>query len=257
MYIPTYGRPRLDHYLEFLARKAIIASIIPLNRKAYFSKISELPEIKGPALVAGSAPEPTIPRGADNSWFRISVNASQAVFSAFGFGEPNLTIFQPKIKFEDEGRQAYWQVLKGRGTGHLIFSVNRRNDGRIEEFLKSKDFHAAKITYLSERFKNAIVREVAKQTLITPYRYERSVSNGLFSVFLALRLGANPVVMTGFSFSDGWFHSKEVAARRNHQWIDRYACQRFVELGLPVYTSEREFSAATGLPLWKGNPRSL
>jgi hypothetical protein len=72
----------------------------------------------------------------------------------------------------------------------------------------------------------------------------------MYAALLAAKLGANPVVLSGFSMADGWSHTKELAGKRNHQYVDRWACKLIVERGLPIFTSETAFADATGLPLW-------
>jgi hypothetical protein len=238
-----------SRHASHLGRKVAIGAILTFRQKQYRRFLDELPKIMGPALVVGSAPNPTRPVDVDPSWFKLSINASQFVLDLFELGHPNLTLFQPKIKFEDETREAYWKVLANKKTDHLIFSINRKTDGKIEGFLKSKSYHFAKIGSFTEHYKNAVVREVLGKSVIGPLPNDRSISNGVFAAILALRLGAEKVVMTGFSMSDGWSHSTEVVQHRKHQVMDRWACRLIVARKLPVFTSDPEFSHVTGIPI--------
>lgn len=247
------GRPvRPGRLIEYFGRKALVSAVLAFNGKGLEAQLRSLPKVTGPAIVAGSAPNPTKPAGVDASWFRVSINASQAVLESFGLPDPDLTIFQPKIKWEDNARLSYWNYLCSKGTGHLIFCVNRKNDGRIEDFLKSKNYNAGAITYMKDLQKNAIVKSVTGHCAMTPFRGDKSVSNGMFGAILALKLGANLVVMSGFSWQKGWFHDKAAQTSRNHQLTDWLACRQIVERRLPVFTTEPEFASRSGLGLWKG-----
>ena len=244
---------RIDRYVSWAARRIFIFWSLNAGRPAYESRLARLPRIVGPALVVGSAPHPQRPAGVDKSWYRLSVNASQLVLELFGLPGPNLTIFQPKIKFDDENRGAYWTSLQGRGTEKLIFSVNGKNDGEIKDFIATKGYHADEIITLSEWTKNTIATDVSGRPLVSPILGERGVSNGMFAVMLALKQGASTVVMSGFSTNSGWFHNKSLNVKRNHVFMDSLACKCILERGLPVFASDPEFARATGLRLWPGD----
>lgn len=242
---------RLDRYIMWLWRCLEVRAHLRWNRDGFEGEMAQIGRISGPALVVGSAPNPMRPEGIDANWFRISVNASQLVLSHFGLPEPHLTIFQPKIKFNDENRQAYWRALAGCGTGHLLFMVNGKNDGTIAPFLASRGYRAPRISNVREVTKTAVVADITGRYLLSPFVGQRSVSNGIFAAMLALKLGARPVVMSGFSMEDGYFHADQIPAKRNHVAPDLLACKTAKERNWPLYVSDPAFAAVTGLPLWQ------
>lgn len=242
---------RLDRYVLWMWRCLEVRAHLRWNRDGFEREMAQIGRINGPALVVGSAPNPVRPEGVDANWFRISVNASQLVLSHFGLPEPHLTIFQPKIKFNDENRSAYWQALSGCGTQHLLFMVNGKNDGTIAPFLVSRSYRAPRISNIREVTKTAVVADITARYLLSPFVGQRSVSNGIFAAMLALKLGARPVVMSGFSMEDGYFHAGQLPAKRNHVAPDLLACKTAAKRNWPLYASDPVFAAVTGLPLWQ------
>jgi hypothetical protein len=241
---------RLDRYATWLVRCAEVESYLKLQRPIFESDVKRLGSLHGPAIVAGSAPNPTRPNGIDNSWARISVNSSQLVLEHLGLQEPHITIFQPRIRWDDEYRQAYWRVMAGRNTGHLICLGRRNTLDVMAPFLLARKYTPGKISVCTRRLKDSIVADIVGRIALTPFEGLRSISNGLFGAFLAAKLGANPVVMVGFSIDDGWFHTQDVVAKRNHVALDIFACQNAIRRGAPFYTTEPAFASATGVPLW-------
>jgi hypothetical protein len=170
------GFPRPDSQLVTLWRKAAVCGILNIYRGGYEAHLKMLPRISGPAIVAGSAPNPTRPAGLDSTWFRVSINASQIIFDRFELGPPNLTIFQPKIRFTDKSRQAKWDVLRGRSTDHLVINVNQKNNGRISDLLAANSYSANAVTLLEANHKNALVAELTGETIVSPYPGSFSLS---------------------------------------------------------------------------------
>ncbi len=242
---------RLDRYVLWMWRCLEVRAHLRWNRDGFEHEMAQIGRINGPALVVGSAPNPMRPEGVDANWFRISVNASQLVLNHFGLPEPHLTIFQPKIKFNDQNRQAYWRALAGCGTGHLLFMVNGKNDGSIAPFLASRGYRAPRISNVREVTKTAVIADITGRYLLSPFVGQRSVSNGIFAAMLALKLGARPVVMSGFSMEDGYFHADQLPAKRNHVAPDLLACKTAAKRNWPLYASDPAFAAVTGLPLWQ------
>lgn len=233
-------------------------AFVALNWKQeeYRQALSPLPKIIGPALVAGSAPNPERPANVDAHWFRVSVNASQLLFDKFDLPPPDLTIVRPRIKLRGPAQDAAWAVLKGRSTGHLVPLIKRPGDVGISEFIVGKDYSASAVTELGYVYKAAIVAEISGRYLISAgWAANRDISNGLFAVLLALKLGASHVVMSGFSFQTGWNYAGNARGRRGHVVADRIICRAIVERGLPVYSSDPDFAKRTGLRFWTGSKR--
>lgn len=245
--------PILPHtFLTYLVRRAGFVATSVFRQDRYRELLGQLPKINGPALVVGSAPNPTKPKGVDDSWFRISVNGSQFVLEKFGLGSPNFTVFQSRIFVKDERRKPYWEVLSGRSTETLLLSNRKREIPEALNFLASKNYKAARVIHASEWLKGLLASEVTGAFVTTPYRFNDILSNGMFAALLALRMGASPVVMSGFSVQDGWSHAPSVANRRKHLVIDAKATKLALERGYPLFTSELGFSERMGIPLWRG-----
>lgn len=242
-------KENIRSYTKWIKHRMQVTWLLTIDRTKYDLALAELPRISGPAIVVGSAPDPHQPAGIDDTWFRISINASQLVLEQFGLPPPHLTIFQSLIK--ESHRNRYWKALRGRETGHVVFIVNSRNDGMISEFLERQSYRAYKVTPMSHLVRKAVIADLAKHHLTSTDSRELSVSNGIFATMLALKLGAEKVVLSGFSLEPGWAHEPAITAVRNHQKMDRLACQLMVRHNLPVYASDLDFAAKTGLKLWQ------
>jgi hypothetical protein len=241
--------------LAFLLRRSsrIAGAYVQLNLlpTKYRRLLKRLPQIGGPALVVGSAPDPATPAGVTSGWFRISANASQGILDRFGLPPPDLTVFRSRLADDqpDAAAIAAWTALRGRSTGHLL--VGSEGPETAARIIAAHAYRAAQITELRNSLRGAIIADVLGEYL-TIATNANGVSNGVFAAVLAVKLGAAPVVMAGFSLSGGWSHAPDINSPRYHQDGDRRACRLMREKGLPVFTSDEAFAAATGLPLWQG-----
>jgi hypothetical protein len=235
----------------FASRTRALAHLT-LRRGAYKRALSTLPRPQGPTLVVGSAPNPTRPAGLDDSWFRISVNASQLVSDDFGLPPPNLTVFRDGIGVMGLHSEKVWKSLKGRSGEHVLAIMGSNEDhGLVQPMMREHDYEAGGVTELSRHVRGAVVLEMTGRDLVSLSSH-MGVSNGLFAALLAVKLGGNPVVMSGFSFQGGWYFAPEFASKREHVSGDSIACQAIVERNLPVYTSDPKFSEDSGIRLWTG-----
>ncbi|WP_375452026.1 hypothetical protein [uncultured Devosia sp.] len=228
---------------------------LSLFKTAYLRALSELPTITGPAIVVGSAPNPHPPKGLDDTWFVISVNASQVTAEQFGLPRPNLTILRDNIFFRGnvsvptEIHDALWAALRGRQTAHAVAIMGSSEDKGATAQLAIHDYRADRVTELDRHVRGAIIVEMSGLSLVG---LSAGISNGIFAALLALKQGANPVVMSGFSFAPGWHFAKDVAVPRGHVLPDRAVCKAIVERKLPVFAADPDFARASGLPLWTG-----
>jgi hypothetical protein len=225
---------------------------LTLRRGAYERALATLPRPHGPTLVVGSAPNPTRPVGLDESWFRVSVNASQLVSDDFGLPPPDLTVFRDGIGVIGLHSEKVWKSLTGRSTSHVLAIMGSADDrGLVHGTMRDHDYAAGGVTELSRHVRGAVILELTGRYLVSLSSH-MGLSNGLFAALLAVKLGGNPVVMSGFSFQGGWYFDPGFASKREHVSGDAIACKAIVERGLPVFTSDAKFSEDSGIPLWTG-----
>ena len=224
--------------------------LLGLRRWAYDRALDELPRISGPAIVVGSAPNPTRPQGLSAGWYVVSVNASQRTAEEFGISQPDLTIFRDDVDKPSEIHDAFWASVAGRRTKHLIAIMGSSENRGIAIRLTAGNYHAERVTELDRHVRGAMVVEMSG---LYHVGLHHGVSNGIFAALLALRLGASPVVMSGFSFSPGWHFDKKAPAPRGHIGPDKAVCAALVERGYPIFASDPNFAELSGLPLWAGN----
>jgi len=232
-----------------LASKARAWLLLGLRRAVYERALAELPAISGPALVMGSAPNPTRPQGLSQDWYVVSVNASQRSAEEFGITEPDLTVFRDDIEKPSPTYAAFWASVAGKRTRHLIAIMGSRENRGIATALTAGNYHADEITELDRHVRGAIIAEM---TGLYHVGLHHGVSNGIFAAVLALKLGASTVVMSGFSFSPGWHFDKKAAVPRGHIGPDKAVCAALVERGYPLFAADPNFAELSSLPLWTG-----
>lgn len=226
--------------------------ILTLGRRHYRKVLAPLPKIVGPVLVVGSAPQSSLPVGVTPDWFLVSVNASQTVAAEFGFVEPDLTIFRDSLMIPGDYQDMMWPLLAGRRTKHLVSIVGSASDRNIAAHLPEKGYQAEKVTEIGRNVRGAVIAEATGRYLATLSGHD-GVSNGIFAILLAYKLGASPVVMTGFSFSrPGWKQRPDIVATRPHLIGDTIACQMIRERNLPIYAADPTFAEEAGLRHWTG-----
>lgn len=224
---------------------------LTLRRSAYAKAMAEFPAISGPAVVVGSALEPHRPEGVTPDWFVISVNASQVTADDFALGTPDLTVFRDGIFLSDTHQDAVWSALRGKRTAHLAAIMGSSEETGAAAAIVPKDYRADRVTELNRHIRGAIIAEMSGLYHVHLGGHN-GVSNGLFATLLALKLGAAPVVMSGFSFAPGWNFAKDIPGERGHIPVDRAICNAIVARGLPVYAADPGFAEKSGLPLWTG-----
>lgn len=220
-----------------------------LLRSRYDAAIAGLPRIEGPAIVLGSAPNPVRPAGVDDRWFTLTVNASQITAADLGLREPDLTIMRDGIFEPGEHQDAVWKALAGRHTAHLIAVQASSDDRGTAQGIAARNYHADHVTELSRHTRGAVIAEMSG---LYHVKISSGVSNGIFAMLLALKLGGRPVVMAGFSFGPGWHFAQSTTGHRGHIKSDMATCRAVAARGLPVFAADPAFAEASGLPLWTG-----
>jgi hypothetical protein len=209
-----------------------------------------LPRIDGPAFVLGSAPHPTLPAGFSHAWTFVAVNASQSSSGMLGIGIPDFVVFRDRI-FADRliDREAV-AALKGARARQVVFQFASDLPGVLRERLAGIGYSFDSLTILERWQRNKIIA-LSMGSYLEFMRTGRRTSAGIFAVALALHLGADPVVMSGFSFSTaGHAYSNSNLARR-HISKDRGALLRFIQNGHRVFASDEDFARDSSIPLWR------
>jgi hypothetical protein len=223
---------------------------LTLLRDGYARILAELPRFNGPTLVVGSAPEPHRPVGLNHDWSVVTVNASQITSDDFGLKKPDLTVFRDDICGSGTHQNAVWAALRGKQTTHVIANMGSSDDAGIAAFMATQNYRAEHVTELNRHVRGAIIADVSGRYYV---KVTAGVSNGIFATLLALKLGASPVVMSGFSFTPGWYFAPGIPGARGHIPADKVICRAIVERGLPVFAADPAFAENSGLPLWTGS----
>ncbi|HEY4199912.1 MAG TPA: hypothetical protein VGM83_05060 [Devosiaceae bacterium] len=243
-----------ERILAGLGMKTRSFLLLTLRRRAYRRALSTLPRINGPALILGSSPTAVKPVSYRPDWFVVSINGSQLVGESFGIPVPDLTVMRDGITIPSLHSDTVWAALKGKRTKHLVSSIASQRDRGIGAKLASYGYHADGVTEVDRHTRGAIIAEMTGRYQVSITNRE-SLSNGIYAALLACKLGANPVVMAGFSFSQtGLFFGGTTHFNREHLSGDALACQAIVKRGLPIYTEDETFATESGLRLWPSKP---
>jgi hypothetical protein len=224
--------------------------LLTVRRRSYERVLGQLPRISGPALVLGASPTAKRPQSYEPGWFVITINGSQAAGESLGIGVPDLTIMRDGITLPSPHSDAVWTALKGRRTKHLVSNIASQRDSGLGARLPEYGYAADKVTEVNRHVRGAVIAEMLGQYQVSITNRE-SLSNGFFAALLAARLGANPVIMAGFSFSrTGLYFDPTKHFNREHLSGDAMACEAIVKRGLPIYTEDEDFARESGLKLW-------
>lgn len=202
-------------------------------------------------FVLGSAPNPVPPPEAGHGWVSMTVNGSQASLANLGLDSmPNATIFNTSlIKTNYAPNAAARHVLRGKRTENLIvLSESNSLRKRIHVILRLLilQYKYKTLTILTTHTRLKIIEETIQKKLL---ERKDQPSNGIFTALLALHLGAEKVLLSGFSLSKQGHAYNNLNFKRAHATGDLIVLERAVELGLPIYTTDRDFSTESGVPL--------
>lgn len=218
--------------------------------KAFFARTDlKFPVKVGPCLVLGSAPTSSLPANFDSSWMFWSVNASQVAAEKWGIGKPHVTIMSAHMLGHSavniEGKHA----LRNGSTGLLVLTADDMERVNLTQHrLREINYNYESIIVLSPAQRAKIARRAAG-THIMLLGGERKSSTGIFAAALALYLGNKPVVLSGFSLSEGGHAYSASAHPRKHVAADKFALGRLVSNNSELSTSDAAFSIESGLAL--------
>lgn len=196
----------------------------------------------------GSAPTAELPEGFGSKWSIVTVNASQSRLDDWGIASPSLTIFRNQMLADDDHQNAAWRQLRGRSTEQLVMLARSSKEDELRRAVPARSYDASRIAFLSDEQKGAIVHQLIGLAGFSRFDAQ-NVSQGIFAAFLALRIGAPAVVLSGISFSTT-DHHYDKWQQRSHLDEDREALRAAVLCRLPIYAAAQHFAAESGLPLW-------
>lgn len=196
-------------------------------------------------IVMGSAPNPIVPPM--DGAFSICVNGS--VFSAYKHwsAAPDLTYLNGAIfNDEDSYANATLEVISGKEIGDVV--IARHTFGLASEMMGKADMKFGETFPVSKYDKRVILGEAAGHSILGNYPFDANVSNGIFMAALALWLGAQEVLLVGFSFNSQHAYStgKELS-KRGHIREDALFLKHAVKAGLPLKTSSPEIGKDFGM----------
>jgi hypothetical protein len=204
-------------------------------------RLKNMPALSGPALVLASGPGAAVPSDFNERWTLATVNGSQAVAARLGLGSPDVTLMGTSILRNKDAQE----VLRGKRTGTLICVRDKkhRDPARIRlAFLK---YSYSGFFFLTRQERLRLLSEMVGESVASPAR----PSNGVILALLALHLGCEKVIMTGFSLTKDGHAYNNKGCVRGHKEQDRHILGKVVQRKLPIFTNQPDFSAESGIPL--------
>jgi hypothetical protein len=231
-----------------LLRPARSGAIFLLNTVRLRTRSVDLDlRLSGPVLVLGSAPQAVIPKSFSNDWSLITVNASQAVAERFGIVVPDVTFIQPfVIAGTSSANISARAQLRGRHTHHLVGIDWGWYKGNWAEDLCKLNYTYDKLTIIDSIEQARAVYEATG--LYSGIRSsEGRMSTGLAAAIFALRSGADPIVLAGFSLSRNGHAYDNGSSRREHVQGDRAVLAELIRRGCGVFAADPAFAKETRL----------
>ncbi len=219
--------------------------------RSWLAKI-DLPELSlgGKFVVLGSAPRLVLPRGFDDSWGLLSVNAAQASLSRVGcYRVPDVTVVSDQMLGDSPANIAGKKAIENLRTKKLVLVRRGFSVESSVEVLEMLGYKYESLFVIDHWQRSKIVFSLLRQHLALGGG-ERKVSTGVFSALLARYLGAETVVLAGIvPGSCGHFYN-DLVHPRAHTNVDIKALGLARDKGLKFYCSEQESAVACGLPIW-------
>ena len=211
-----------------------------------------LSAVSGPALVMGAAPNFRLPAGHDAGWALVTINASQLLAETFDLPAPDIALIRRGILVSQGDQDIYKrQLLKGRKVKHLIVPVWSGDEKELEAGCRSFDYEFQTLQTLSKWQLANVLLQISGKYFLRPH-WHRKISTGAFAIALARYAGFAPVVVSGFSLSEGGHGYDTRNAFRYHANEDADLLRRMVRHNEPVFAEDRAFATESGLPLWRG-----
>lgn len=210
---------------------------------------NRLEPISGKVFVLGSGPGCRPPPGEAAAWKLASVNGSQVMAEPWGM-TPALTIFGNTFVHVTPSNREARKVLQGRRTGQLLGIGERKKYFYFKRVLRELGYSAQSLSLLTPAFRDEITTSLIGRGAGDTGK----ASNGIFLALLALHLGADEVLMSGFSLTRHGHAYNDKGLPRQHIDADRNVLAEIARQGLPIRTNDPEFAAESGLPLVPAEP---
>jgi hypothetical protein len=176
------------------------------------------------------------------------VNASQHKLDQLGIPAPHFAVMRSNIGIGTRPENGETQpVLRGRSTGTLIVVGLPSQHQTHLAFLSGLDYRFDNHFLMSKYERSKLINQMTRSRLgayLLPRMYLPSM--GISAVFLALHMGADRVVMSGFSFRSGGHSYSTSDLRRLHVDEDRIALRAARKVGTIVAT-DAAFAEDSGL----------
>ena len=231
----------------------------------------ELPKLQGPCVIFGSSPSAVIPTGYNDDWSLITAGSAQHITDSYGLKKPDMsilvstTLLHGNSTWEVQYNEASLRALIGKTTGFLImqedkFCSEKRRKVRnqlILKALKRIDFNFDRIKFVPFAYHYKLPAEVLGDLKF--YSLSLTVSSGLFAALIAYLSGANPIILSGFSFShnrhaypDEYFNKPGGRGDQGRGELagDLAVIEIILKNGWPFFAAEEQFSIESGLKLW-------
>jgi hypothetical protein len=216
-------------------------------------------------LLIGSAPNPTFPPPFDYSRC-VCVNGSP--FVAHEQGVPvDLTVFGgwSITQREDVQKKSWYKLrnLQSLSTDILLYCAVSSSHTKAKKVFNEFNFRYNSFLSIDTDDRRQIVESLVGK--LPELGGKRMVSNGIFALALMMWLGAEKVILSGFSFDSG--HSSitpdlaqsspvTVDLGRRHVEIDLYFLRKASSLFPHIYATDEDFARQAGLPVWMEPPTS-
>jgi hypothetical protein len=202
-----------------------------------------LPRMSGRVFVLGSAPRSQPPaEGVD--WTFFTVNGSQAILSGWGH-TPDVTLFGRTWRQPTPANLSAREVLRGLGTRRLICVGPARDHAYFKSTMDGLPYRYDDMHMLTPPMRRGIV-----EAMIGPgFDRAQKMSNGVIVGLIALRQGADEVVVSGLSLTQHGHAYNAQQLKRGHIAADARGLAEIRRLGLPLRTNDAVFAQESGLEL--------
>lgn len=204
--------------------------------------------VSGSAVILASAPGAVLPAAAGEPASLFCVNASGRSAHELGLSRPSVTVISGRMLGDREANREGQEAIAGLETETCIVIERGIEFGAALDRLDELGYRFGDAVRMTHRERRRIVRAVFGEDLAAGGG-EGKISTGLFTVALALFLGARPAVLAGFSLSrDGHAYSASNLVRQ-HKAIDAAAIDMLLANGSRVATADPALHEETGMPL--------
>lgn len=206
-------------------------------------------QLLGTCLVLGSAPDPIIPKDFDETWFLMTINASQASVLKYNM-QPNATVMSDRMFEQSPANISGKQAIQNCRTQQLFLIQRGHSICETRKILQELNYSFEEFIAIDHWARSRITHKILGSYLAISSGGQK-ISTGIFASLLAYYLGASSVVLSGFSLTKNGHAYNSLNHKRHHISFDKKALSLVQEKRLPFYAADRTFSNESGLPEWK------